>query len=275
MTTPDYKIEPGIYPDMDIEEYHFGPGLSSTELKPILETVDDFVWERENDDISTEARDAGRLLHDAILPDSLDHAYRFYSKTKTRGAKAYRKFCEKHDCIGLFESDMVMVSAIRRQIADHPRLNSVLSASGDAEVSYFAEIQGHLCKARPDYVVEDDKGLWIFDLKSTRKGKGHPRRWPREMLSRGYHISAGMYCDVVETVTGKPVHGFVHIVVEKEGPWKVAGHNLGAKTISLGREKFREALGIYDAWKRGEVDYTGYSDEFFETDVPHYAFKEE
>ena len=279
MTLLGCDIDPGIYPDLSMEDYHGGPGLSSTELKPILDSVDDFVHGREHDDISIGARHLGCMLHDAVFTahDEPDHSYRFYDKTKSRRAKTYKRFCEEHDCIGVFADDLEMVTSIRRQLDDHPRLRAVLSSDGIAEASYFAEIDGVLCKCRPDFVVEGDRGDFLFDLKSTRKGKAHPDRWGYEVMKRDYHFSAAMYRAVYESATNRPVTAFAHIVVEKSAPYLVAGHNLGADTLETGRIRFRRALDKYQRWKAGEIEYTGYTDggeaEFFTTEIPDYALE--
>ena len=269
-------MKPGIYPDLDIEDYHSGPGLSSTELKPLSDggTIAEFLHERENITISPDARERGHILHDAILtPDAPDHAYRFYDAHKTR-CKTYQKWAKKNECIGLFPDDLEMVAGIRRQLADHEIIQGGLLSDGKAECSFFAEISGELCKVRPDWLAEIDEGNVILDLKSLRKGYSHRKKWSREMDNRKYDLSAAMYCDVVEAATGKPVVAYLFLVVEKEPPYLTAIYHLQEESLAVGRGRFHDALDKYKRWQAGEIKHLGHPQTIQPIDLPKWRLNQ-
>lgn len=75
---PEKVIEPGIYTDIPIEDYHAGPGVSKSQLDLVSKAPALLEWSRKapRDDEARSAVDIGHALHALLLqPDTFDQFF--------------------------------------------------------------------------------------------------------------------------------------------------------------------------------------------------------
>jgi hypothetical protein len=88
-------------------------------------------------------------------------------------------------------------------------------------------------KVRPDKLVRNGDRLEIIDYKSV----ADISKFKYDLYSYGYDISAGMYSDVIESLTGFKV-GFTFVLISKKtGLTKIV--EISDATLEIHKEKFR------------------------------------
>jgi len=88
---------------------------------------------------------------------------------------------------------------------------------GEAEQTFCAEIDGVKIKVRCDYRKETSDGTCSIQDVKTTSGKRLSRYDVEKTCEKyGYALSAALYCDVVEAVTGKR-HDFYFLFLSKNG----------------------------------------------------------
>lgn len=120
---------------------------------------------------------------------------------------------------------------------------------GQAEESFFGEIDGLKVKARTDYRKSTRKGSSINDVKTTSKliNSKNIKKVCREL---DYDLSAALYIDLVEKLTGKK-HDFYFLFVGKKD-FKCRIFRASPEFIERGRKKYKKAIeGIKKSLETG------------------------
>ena len=109
---------------------------------------------------------------------------------------------------------------------------------GEAESSYFSELEGVKVKCRPDY-FNLSKNI-IIDLKTTSSDNGaNPNEFLKAVANYGYYIQAKWYLNI----TG--AKNFIFVALETAEPYCFAVYELDQSFIDLAEEKIGKALNIY------------------------------
>ena len=245
------KSREGIFYDISNEDYHSGPGISSSEIKAALININ--RWKREYvDGEKDDKKDyflLGTALHDLLLePDKFDW----------------------HEQPAVVVKNKDMIEGMVQSIHEHPEAGAIFSPSGIAEFSCYAkdEPTGLMQKVRPDYYRPDIPHL-LFDIKTTTDASKDG--FSRQMGNLKYFVSAAYYLDVARRFL-PALEGFVFVVVEKKPPYYVAVYPLVDDAIKLGRLCYREGLDLIKEAQQKQR-FPGYNDDaVVEIDVPRYIY---
>lgn len=211
----------------------------------------------------------GTLVHTLILePDQFGARYAIAPECDRRtkaGKEEFERFTAEANGREIIPQDMhdqaaAMAAAVRR----HSMARTLL-ASGEAEVSVFAEIDGMPCKARIDFIRA---GGYLVDLKTTADAT--PDGFARSAANFGYHRQDAIYRDVA-TAAGIENSDFVFVCVEPKPPHLVACYQLDTEAEEQGRREYRHAL---DIWHRcvETGEYPGIANELITSiSLPRWA----
>lgn len=246
------------------DEYHAGPGISSTKLKKYLRSP---AHARLPDGDSA-AFAFGRALHLALLePDLYVQEVKVAPEVdrRTKEGKAIHVEFVK----GLAPSNIILDAGEARTLRamasaiDLKNTWHHISAEAVVEQAAYAELrvgfETVLCKSKADLWRRHENT--IADLKSCQDAS--PRAFRRDIYRYGYHISAAFYLDVFSAATGHRHDDFVWIAVEKQPPFGVAFYAATQEMIDEGRRLYREALAIYADCLTSGV-YPDYPDEILD-----------
>jgi exodeoxyribonuclease VIII len=227
------------------DDYHAGPGISSTGLK----RADDCPYKYKNEPIRKKPSPAlirGSRLHEVCLGGSkpLKVAPDINRRTKA-GREEWAEFVESsagYDVCSQDEYDEVM--RMHDAIMAHTEANDLLK--GIYELSgYWNNDEYGLLKIRPD--IRTPSTGTIADIK-TIGGSADPLNFTRAVVNFKYHLSAAYYLDVANMIdaelgAGDKVYDkFAWIVVESAHPYTVAVYRPDPEMIEVGREIYHDAL---------------------------------
>ena len=277
---------------MTTKAYRAMDALSASALKHFMRSPAHYMENRLNPKPPTPAMEFGTLVHTAVLePELCEQLYYclddsdIYNELRAKGfevprlTKEYKawkkdKFAESQGKIEVKIEDWNAAVHIRKAIQAHPKASALLAMGGKVEhVMQWTHPTGVLMKGRPDLFIHDyhaDYGL-IVDLKTTDNAS--PHSFTRTIANHSYHIQAGMYCEGVEIITGKPCR-FAWLVVEREAPHVVMLYHARGDDIALAKHiiygearKFKQCLesGIWHGYDEPEND---------EIEVPAWAYPE-
>ena len=144
------NFKPGIFKNIPNEDYHAGPGISSSQLKQLLKSPAHFKYAMDNKSDPTPAMLLGSLVHTMVQePAKINDEY-FFVDVGSRAAKVYKQAVEDHpDHVVMLESDREKASAMAMSAFSNPDICELLDGA-KIEHSIFWEEDGILCKCRPD-----------------------------------------------------------------------------------------------------------------------------
>lgn len=252
-------IEPGIYPDLSNEQYHNGPGLSKSNLDQIHRSPAHFCAGLERHDPPTSAMLLGTAFHTAVLePERFAAEYIvepvFNRRTKDGKAAAEAWAAEHAHQTPISAEDMQTVQNMRESVMNNPIARRLIETT-QHETSVYSELDGVLCKCRPD--GWNPKEGVIIDLKSAKDASA--KEFSRAVAAGRYHVQEAWYRAVIETQTGQRQDAFYFIACEKEPPYAMAIYQLDPITLEDGHraamadlETFRRAVetGNWEAYPK-------------------------
>lgn len=238
------------------EEYHGDTEyISSSGLKLILNDPRKFYKEYilgERTASSNPAFDFGSYVHCAILePHLLDAEFAIFDGIQKRG-KVYEECVEKNPnktiisrtqstqaqkLIDAFNAATVVIGA---QGHDKEVCVSSFYSGGFAEQTATAEINGVKVKVRSDYRKEFEDFGSINDIKTTSENIDTVRSAERVCALYDYDLSAALYVDVFNMVTGKPHDFYFTFLSKKNGECRM--YKASEQMLERGRAKYQEAI---------------------------------
>lgn len=286
-------VEPGnAYDGISNEDYHRGPGWSSTQLKKVVDWGPAAVHQETK---RTDPMLMGDVLHTLVLePHEFDTRYLFApglnaSKSDdkaqldelTAEAAATGRELIRQDPRAWKRSskkpvDLYQVAAA---VLRHPRWKRCAGEMPVIERSYYWEDPetGLLCKVRPDLSNfgpgrAGRRRALHLDLKSTIDPR--QRAFQSQLLKLRYELSAAFYCWGVQMVTGVP-GDWAWFAFRTEPDYDVVLWTAGPDVIARGHRLFRKALD--ELAKCVETDkWTGWSNGLAMTmNLPFWAQQEE
>lgn len=246
-------IDPGIYPDLANEMYHSEPGISKSNLDAIHRSPAHFLASLEQPDEPTEAMMLGTAFHAAVLePERFLAEYAVapdIKRTTKAGKEAFAEWqAQNIGKISLSAEQMTMIKAMRESVFANPIAKKLVEMT-QHEISVYADLDGVLCKCRPDGWSQSE-GIMI-DLKSAKDAS--PEGFQKAVANGRYHVQNAYYKRIVESLTGERQEAFYFLVCEKEPPFALAMYELDPLTVEIGERTAEDDLRVFrDAVERGE-----------------------
>jgi len=272
-------MEPGIYYDLPIDEYHADEttisksGLDQVARSPAIYQALHAERPRVPPPVPTPQMFIGTLAHCATLePEAFAKRYAL-GPAAHRATKGWKEFVDKALAEGRepiqpdqYDAAMGMAESVRRL----PEVRDALAA-GKPEVSacWRDKATGALCRCRPDWVHQlNESGVILLDLKST--GDASPDAFARTVTHWRYHVQDAFYEDGYAAASGLEVLGFIFAVVEREYPYAASACMLIDEDVEAGRRTYRRNLATYAECHRTGI-WPGYGDGIHLITLPPWA----
>jgi len=192
---------PGIYPDLDFDEYLAIDAWNPSSVVPGLVSMKKLHYLKTHPKQSTTTMDFGSAIHCAVLePDQFPLRYCVWPGGRRFG-HIYDAFCEANEGKTSLTEDQYQTCLDARDSArSHVLASAHLCGPGQNEVSIVWEDRhsGLLCKGRIDRLLP---GI-IIDLKTTGKEVANERALRYVASDLHYDVRLAAYQDGISTLTG-------------------------------------------------------------------------
>lgn len=254
---------------MSMEDYQKAEGVSRSMLVNMLRSPAHALYHKEHSKVATPAMVLGSAFHTLVLePELFDKEYLVAQiDRRTKEGKAIAEKAKEENLQVLNSDEMNTLTMMQYAIKSNHAASTLLK-NGEAETSYFGQLNDVLCKCRADFKCND--GI-VVDLKSCLDAS--PEAFNRSILSMSYHVQAAFYLDLMEACGATPTY-FVFIAVEKEAPFAVATYTLSQDYLELGRKQYKKALEIYKECLENNF-FHGYSAQVLELTPPIWALNKD
>lgn len=249
MNSPDITpaFAPGIY-DIELEAYlNERTHVSASGLKRLLLSPLHLQRYLLRQHESTPQLDFGTAAHCALLePERFAREYLTLPVQKVdlfHEADLALIAEERREPVHFItEAQMAAIEGIRAEVEKLPEVVRMLR-EGLPERSVFwrDEASGIRCKVRPDMLVLPDI---ILELKTTFDAS--LAVFQRTLLMQRYHLSAAMYRQGVQHITGHPP-SYVYLVASRNPPYQVQTFVPSPAMLREGEKMFRAALNKLNA----------------------------
>lgn len=261
-------------------EYHQHPALSSTQARKLLESPARYRWDRDHPQAAKKEFDLGTAVHSKVLgvgaptvafPDDL------LASNGAASTKAAKEWIDEQRAAGRTPVKAAVaeqVDQMAEAVLAHPIARALFEQPGNAEASVFATDPdtGVDMRARFDFLPElDSPRPMAVDLKTTGK-RADKRAFEVAAHRMGYETQERWYANTLRLAADVDIP-FLFVVVETEGPYLAAVHQLDAKFREMGDDKTRRALELYaDCIATG--NWGGYPQDVQLCSPPAYAVYE-
>lgn len=284
--------EPGVYPDVPMEEYHKWDAASNSQLTRLAKSPAHLKAYLDGYEKKSNALRLGRLIHKAILePEDFHKNYNVLGDCEdtynsgdpcTNPAKRITprgQFCGMHsdeedalEGVHVVSSDkMETVMGMKNSINRKKSARKFLRGEGKSEYTLVwrdPEI-GVMCKARMDRYSPAVPGGAISDLKTTRDAS--PRAFRRTIWKYKYYLQGMLYLRGADAL-GLDLSKFVIVACEKDPPYCVMTYILNKDVIKETTEReLYDLLYSYKACKENNK-WPGYPDKPFKIGLPKWAY---
>jgi len=249
-------LKAGLNLDIANDDYHADREyISSSGLKLMLKDPRSYYKQYilgEKESFSSTAMDMGSYIHSLILEPHLTEAEFAIYPGATRRGSVWEDFkaLNSHKTI-ITKSQADKADAMIKEynegsiiLGKHGYENEVPYSSfftdGFAEQTFCGNINGVKIKVRFDYRKECEKFASINDVKTTGDYCDKPSDAERICRTWDYALSAALYCDVAEQVTGRK-HDFYFLFMSKKDH-KVALYRASEEMLERGRAEYLEAI---------------------------------
>lgn len=245
------------------EDYHAGPGLSSSGVKKLLDSPAHFKIPTPK----TDAMAFGTALHMAILEAPAFDLRVTVFDGASRQSKAWETFEAKalsEGKVPVITKEMVIIDGLRNSFSKSATWAS-LSRGAEHELAAFVQTEGEAArKAMADCISSD--GI-ITDIKTT--SCTDLDGFVRSIYDFGYHISGAYYLDTWSAALAVKLNTFVLVAAEKAPPYGLRFVPLSERMIEIGREECQRAQAIYETCIDSD-SWECYPDRFEEVEFPPY-----
>ena len=230
------------------EAYHADKThISSSVIKKIIKNPYSFHLPQEL--TSSKAMIVGSIVHSMVLePETFEEEYIlepvWQKKTKMQPSTIVEQklaFKQKHS-----GKTVISIEDYNQAITIAENIKLIMEdreiCSGEAESSFFSEIDGVKVKCRAD-LFDPAMGI-LSDIKTTSFHPS-PESFSKEILKYGYHISAALYIDIFDSL-GIDVFKYVFVVGQSVYPFATATYELDEQAIEKGREEYKKGLEYYN-----------------------------
>jgi hypothetical protein len=276
---------PGIY-EMTAEEYHSlilpTPALSASIIKILVDQSCLHAWHAhpalnpnwaEQQDDKEEKFDIGTAAH-ALILEGIDKIVEIdapdWRKKETKELRDLAYAEGKIPLLKKHASDVRnMVNQAHKSIAECSNLCGVTLADGRPEMTLIWEEDGIWCKARTDWLHNDNE--LIIDLKSTQ-GSADPYTATRRVMDQMMgDVQEAWYKRGLQKITGKDA-AFIFLVQESKAPYACSFIEPSATYLEIGKNKVEVAMGM---WRQclETGTFPGYSNQFFRPDPKNWVMQ--
>ena len=234
-------MKPGIYPSMSMAEYLALKAFSSGLGQRILSQSPLHAWtespwnpNRERDDSGT--ADIGTFAHAMLLEGGADALVVVEAADwRTNAAKQMRDDARGIGKLPILAHKVAEVNAMVKAAHEYIASSEIagIFTDGGAEQTAVFEVDGVLCKARPDWL-----GEYCISYKTTA-GSAQPDAWIRTQLPQ-YDLGIALY----GRGTGKRV---VTLVQEQSAPFSCSLIGLDPAYQALAESKLDQSLSMWKA----------------------------
>ena len=273
-------IKPGIYNNLDIDEYHASPGISSTGISLILDCPKRYYYEYHQKPKTIDQKEArkqrekymmGRALHMLVLePEKFEQT--FYCMTEEvnlvtkAGKEVYAQAeIEANGRLILRAGGWEEVKAMAQSVLAHPIWNKMKKGLVEQSIFWNGGLYSTPLRARPDIFTKEI----IVDLKTTESITG----FNNSMSRYGYHRQAAMQIDSLKETDGHE-RLFAFFVVEKKAPFLTSVFTLDDVSLAHGRQQYLDGAAIYSECLKNNI-WPGYIEDVQLLTLPTWATKEE
>jgi exodeoxyribonuclease VIII len=239
------RIEPGIYRNLDMADYHNGFGISKSGLDA-LDEAPIIYHERYHLGLvkkETPAMRRGKAFH-ALRDGTFPLIYAIGPEVKSRSEKPWKEFVAANpDKICLKPSEADTLTGMSAAIGEHDEISEIMGRPGEREVSFYwlDYLTGVLCKCRPDFITSDFDV--VVDDKTTDDPSPEGFQWTA--FNHNYHVSAAMTLEGIEAVTGIRPRKYIYLAVSPSRPFLVGAYEATEEEILLGQEFIRKNLAKF------------------------------
>ena len=274
-------IKPGIYDNLNIDDYHADPALSRSDLMQLKRNPMKYRVQKQLVKKDSDAFSIGKAGHAAILePDKYWEQVAVapssvLGKSGSRNTNAYKDWAADSARIGktiITQDQSAMIRGMTESIYSSPAHSTAASIfsnkQGIAEQSIFFEDAtfGFTAKIRPDFRFPYVKLL--VDLKTCQNASFDA--FSRDSANYGYDIQAAWYLTGASRATGDDYQDFIFVCVEKEPPYCVAVYRADSEMINAGRQKIRPLIELYNHCLESD-QWPGYPDQVVDLKLPGWA----
>ncbi len=251
--------------DLSHELYHADKTrMSSTAVRKLLRSPRNFLnsWfdiEKDIDDDEDHFR-IGRAAHMMLLEPDLFRKRHvvmplFEGLTKEGKMSAQSKDAkdkraawiaqQEFGSLIVTQPELDMLIGMIEAVLEHPVANGMLSkGKPECSVHWTDPATGVMCKARPDFILEEANGdIHLVDFKTTRDIR--PGIFAYDIERYGYHTQLAFYHDGIVAALGKQPQSITLVVVEKNAPYEAAVYPLHDDWFEEGQRQYRHALQLY------------------------------
>jgi len=266
----------GVRPEVSNDDYHQGPGISSTDLGKLSVSPAHYKHWLETKD-STEISDTfwtGIALHQLVLePHKFDKNFILLEPGKRRTSRVQRT-----PPIELTGTQGKLVTGMADSINGHPVARNLLRGIIEHSFFWVDPATGLLCKCRPDCinldlnVIVDLKSCTDASYEGFKKSIGAYRYFAQAAYYR-WGVSEAIKQGHDETI--KPPTNFIFVAVEKEPPYEIAIYSLENMAVKLGWDLVKSELkqirkctdsGCWPGYPETiqEISMRGFDHEYYE-----------
>lgn len=262
-----------------MSEYLAAPGVSSSALKIMLEsTPRDYLYARLRKLKETPAQTKGTLWHSFMIERDVYEAEHMLQPedwgplTQTPGRQKWADFKAEAKKLGkkaIKWSDGQDLVFLASEMQQHRELKKILS-DYEAEVSFYAEIDGHAVKSREDIYCAKAKTVW--DVKTTSKAMDD-ESLARVIFDHGYHFSAAHHMRVMQEC-GHDVEEWGWIFVSTATPCPhIVLKKASKRMLESGRQDWHYAFEKLKMCEEKDC-WPGFDEEIREIDFSDNTFLE-
>ena len=234
---------------MDNEAYHSDKDvLSSSMLKPALESPAQYIASLTAPSTRTDAKDFGTLIHALILePHTVQSLVAISVQPLGRDAdsKNFRKANVDRICLSVAEfisAVQLADKALSAKFRGRPFYKFVEEGTVESSIYYTDPTTGIECRTRLDLMHPD----FTFDIKTTRQSTA--AAFQRDAIAMHYDLSAYMYSLSRVLLENNPTpKPFVLVPVCTEAPHPVFFMPCSPAVLENGQRKYNTALSIIQA----------------------------
>lgn len=247
----NWKPKEGFNKNIDNATYHANrTHASSSVLKTALKDIEEYkriyVDGESAPVFNLEAMNFGSYLHTLILePHLVEEEFAIWENIMCEGEEWEKFVLSNKSKIIITRSQRAHAKELlenfyRKEVLFNDKvvlLNSLFTG-GQAEETCCTNLEGLDIKVRFDY--RDGKRFFINDVKTTSSAIRSRKDVEKVCASFEYDLSAALYCDVVEKVTGDKHDFYFTFLSKKDGQssiWKAS-----EAMLKRGRKKYQEAI---------------------------------
>lgn len=300
-------MKPGIYPELSNEDYHGGPGVSSTTLKKMQKSAAHCLahMRKQSSKSPSKALMLGQAVHEAVLEPHLfaEHYYtppdadQYPDALKTLAdykAKAAELEIQKVSAANkdklkaaikevapetLFWDDINQADPDRELLTQTDwAICTGIQQAIDARPFAKKALTGGAAETSLFWEDPDTGELCKARYDYYREDLGiifdlktcedaTERAAVRAVLKYQYHVSAAMYLEAAKH-NGLPSGGFAWLFAEKYPPYEIGLYTASAEMLEEGYRLYRQYLNTYAECRRSGV-WPGYAGTFREINLPY------